>query len=187
MRWSNSSPERPPNCAPLRRRANPHASTSNILTGEVWNINASIARISGAFADVLGAAFRQTAMLLVSLSVWYARRFIMARLETEHALRRSKARESHADEQAGVAHADRPRMLMMLDIDQFKVVNDTYGHAAGDSMLREVASLFRRNLREEDSLARLGGDEFAALMPDCDEQTAVIVAERLRQAVAEFQ
>ncbi|WP_050453033.1 EAL domain-containing protein [Candidatus Burkholderia verschuerenii] len=314
------------------------------LTSEVWNINASIAPISRAFADVLGAAFRQTALLLfvinvvvavllVSLSVWYARRFIMARIVTEYALRRSEVRAkatlgsigeavisvgptglveyvnpvaerlfcrdaiscvdrpltalvsivrewdrrpvdlieqalrgtepadpgtdlvltnvrgvetvvqaitsvvhdtsetitgavlllrnmarereyvsnlswqaSHdgltgllnrteferrlyasLDGQTDSESAQLPRMLMMLDLDQFKVVNDTYGHAAGDTMLREVALLFRKSLRDEDSLARLGGDEFAALMPNCDEQSAVIIAERLRQEVAAFE
>ncbi|WP_277182509.1 EAL domain-containing protein [Caballeronia sp. BR00000012568055] len=317
------------------------------LTSEVWNINSAIAPISRAFADVLGAAFRQTAlllfvinvvvaMLLVSLSVWYARRFITARLASEHALRRSEARakatlgsigeavisvgptglvefinpaaerlfcrdaaacvnrpltalvaimrewdrrpvdlieqalrgteqtepgadliltnvrgqetvvqaitsvvhdtsdtitgvvlllrnmarereyvsnlswqashdgltgllnrteferrlhESLAEqaEHANSNHPTRPCMLMMLDLDQFKVVNDTYGHAAGDTMLREVSTLFRKCLRDEDSLARLGGDEFAALMSDCDERTAMNIAERLRQEVAAFQ
>jgi diguanylate cyclase (GGDEF)-like protein len=320
------------------------------LTGEVWNINASIAPISRAFADVLGAAFRQTAMLLfvinvvvamllVSLSVWYARRFITARLATEHALRRSEARakatlgsigeavisvgptglvefinpvaerlfcrdaatcvnrpltalvsivrewdrrpidlieqalradpadppdscadlvltnvqggetvvqaitslvhdtsdtitgvvlllrnmarereyvsnlawqashdgltglfnrteferrlfaslDTHAQTQENDLRPSRPCMLMMLDLDQFKVVNDTYGHAAGDTMLREVAALIKKCLRDEDSLARLGGDEFAALMPDCDEQHALQIAECLRAEVAAFE
>ncbi|KMZ12806.1 diguanylate cyclase/phosphodiesterase (GGDEF & EAL domain) with PAS/PAC sensor(s) [Candidatus Burkholderia humilis] len=315
------------------------------MTGEVWNINASIAPISRAFADVLGAAFRQTAMLLfvinvvvamllVSLSVWYARHFITARLATENALRRSEARakatlgsigeavisvgptclvefinpvaerlfcrdaatrvnrpltalvsivrewdrrpidlieqalradpsdpcadlvltnvqggetvvqaitslvhdtsdtitgvvlllrnmarereyvsnlawqashdgltelfnrteferrlfaslDTHA--QAHDMHPPRPCMLMMLDLDQFKVVNDAYGHAAGDTMLREVAALIKKCLRDEDSLTRLGSDEFAALMPDCDEQHALQIAECLRAEVAAFE
>ncbi|WP_143749560.1 GGDEF domain-containing protein, partial [Caballeronia arvi] len=89
--------------------------------------------------------------------------------------------------QPGIEGAQRACMLMMIDLDQFKVVNDTYGHAAGDTMLREVASLIKNCLREEDSLARLGGDEFAALMFDCDEQTAMPIAERLRQQVAAFE
>ncbi|AET92207.1 diguanylate cyclase/phosphodiesterase with PAS/PAC sensor(s) [Burkholderia sp. YI23] len=314
------------------------------LTGEIWNLNSAIAPVSRAFADVLGSAFRKTALLLfginvvvaallVSLSVWYARRFITARLASEHALRRSEARAkatlgsigeavvsvgptglvefinpaaerlfcreaescvrhkltaivsiarewdrrpvdpigqalrgvepwdpstdlvltnlqgtetvvqaitsvvhdtsdtitgavlllrnmtrereyvsnlswqaSHdgltgllnrteferrlsasLDAMSGIESAQRPRMLMILDLDQFKVVNDTYGHAAGDTMLREVASLFKHCLREEDALARLGGDEFAALMSDCDERTAMKIAERLRQEVSAFQ
>ncbi|GAB5096998.1 EAL domain-containing protein [Caballeronia sp. HLA56] len=313
------------------------------LTGEVWNINASIAPISRAFADVLGAAFRQTALLLfvlnllvavilVSLSVWYARRFITGRIATENALRRSEARAkatlgsigeavisvgpmglvefinpaaerllcreaaacvkrpltdlvtivrewdrrpvdliekalrgadreepggdliltnvhgvetvvqaitslvhdtsetitgvvlllrnmtrereyvsslswqaSHdgltgllnrteferrlaasLDPQADSA-TERACMLMMLDLDQFKVVNDTYGHAAGDTMLREVAALIKKCLRDEDSLARLGGDEFAALMFDCHENHALQIAERLRSEIAAFE
>ncbi|WP_321795919.1 EAL domain-containing protein [Caballeronia sp. J97] len=314
------------------------------LKDEIWNINSAIAPISRAFADVLGVAFRKTALLLfavnvvvavllVSLSVWYARRFITARIASEHALRRSEARAkatlgsigeavisvgptglvefinpaaerlfcrdaagcvnrpltelvsiarewdrqpvdlieqalrgeqpwdastdlvltnaggletsvqaitsvvhdtsdaitgvvlllrnmmrereyvaelswqaSHdgltgllnrteferrlfasLDTQLSVDGTQRTCMLMTIDLDQFKVVNDTYGHAAGDTMLREVARLIKQCLREEDSLARLGGDEFAALMFDCDERAAMQIAERLRQQVASFE
>jgi diguanylate cyclase (GGDEF)-like protein/PAS domain S-box-containing protein len=314
------------------------------LTREVWGINASIAPVSRRFADVLGAAFRQTAallfvinvvvaVLLVLLSVWYARRFITERLATEHALKRSEARAKatlgsigeaviavgedgrvefvnpvaerlfcrdapscagrpltdlvsivrewdrrpvdliaqalrgaepvspctdlvlidergaetvvqaitsavhdsaeritgvvlllrnmtrereyvsnlswqashdgltglfnrteferrlHAtlDAQDHSGRANVSRMLMILDLDQFKIVNDTYGHAAGDAMLREVAALFTKHLRDEDCIARLGSDEFAALMLNCGEQSALAVAERLRQAVAAFE
>ncbi|WP_248323601.1 MULTISPECIES: EAL domain-containing protein [unclassified Caballeronia] len=314
------------------------------LTNEVWNINGSIAPISRAFADVLGSAFRQTAMLLftvnvvvavllVCLSAWYARRFITARLETENALRRSEARakatlgsigeavisvgpsglvefinpaaeklfcreaaacvnrplgalvtvarewdrrpvdvidealkgaepeeaggdliltnalgkdivvqaitslvrdtsdtltgvvlllrnmtrereyvsnlawqathdgltgllnrteferrlSTALDPESDVDDSHRAQMLMMLDLDQFKVVNDTYGHAAGDAMLREVALFIEQCLREEDVLGRLGGDEFGALLCNCDKHRAMQIAERLRKDVAAFE
>lgn len=91
------------------------------------------------------------------------------------------------DPEPGRDGCSRAHMLMMLDLDQFKVVNDTYGHAAGDAMLREVALFIKRCLRDEDLLARLGGDEFGALLYDCSKGEAMQVAERLRKEVAEFQ
>ena len=75
--------------------------------------------------------------------------------------------------------------LMFLDLDQFKVVNDTCGHAAGDQLLRQVAAVLRKQLRETDLLARLGGDEFAVLVIDCDANAAAVIAEKLRRVVEE--
>lgn len=74
----------------------------------------------------------------------------------------------------------RPLSLIMLDIDEFKEVNDTWGHAIGDQVLTGVAERLSRNVREVDLLARLGGDEFAILLPETDLSTGVHVAERLR-------
>ncbi len=76
--------------------------------------------------------------------------------------------------------------LMFLDLDQFKIVNDTCGHAAGDELLRQTSLLLRRQLDEDDLLARLGGDEFGILIENCDDAQAADVAERLRSAVQKF-
>jgi diguanylate cyclase (GGDEF)-like protein/PAS domain S-box-containing protein len=76
--------------------------------------------------------------------------------------------------------------LMFLDLDQFKIVNDTCGHAAGDLLLRQIAVTLREQMRAADDLARLGGDEFAALVTDCDIDAAAEVAERLRSAIEEL-
>jgi diguanylate cyclase (GGDEF)-like protein len=76
--------------------------------------------------------------------------------------------------------------LMFLDLDQFKVVNDTCGHAAGDQLLRQISGLLPKDLRPEDLLARLGGDEFAVLLPNCGAELASSTAERLRQTVEEL-
>lgn len=73
--------------------------------------------------------------------------------------------------------------LMMLDIDHFKQINDTHGHAAGDRVLAEVASRLRGNLRGIDLIARIGGEEFLVAMPDTSDEQARATAERLRRAV----
>ena len=73
----------------------------------------------------------------------------------------------------------------MIDIDFFKKVNDTYGHASGDEVLRTVASIIKAQLRESDIPARYGGEEFAVLLPYTHIDEAKIVGERLRKAVEE--
>ncbi|WP_198670665.1 diguanylate cyclase [Oceanicella sp. SM1341] len=72
---------------------------------------------------------------------------------------------------------------MMLDLDSFKAVNDRYGHAAGDAVLRQFAERLRQTVRGEDLVARLGGEEFFVAMPDVDARIAAQVAERMRVAV----
>ena len=79
---------------------------------------------------------------------------------------------------------DRPVAVVMADLDDFKSVNDTFGHAAGDSVLRSVGEVFRAELREVDIACRLGGEEFGIIMPETDGAGAVQVCERLRIAVA---
>ena len=76
--------------------------------------------------------------------------------------------------------------VMYIDLDQFKIVNDTCGHSAGDQLLRQLANLLQTTLRKEDLLARLGGDEFGVLLLDCDPEEACQVAEKLRETVAGF-
>jgi diguanylate cyclase (GGDEF)-like protein len=77
-----------------------------------------------------------------------------------------------------------PLSLLMLDIDHFKTVNDTYGHQSGDTVLVGLARIIRKVFREVDIPCRYGGEEFAVILPNTDEAGAVIVAERFRQAVA---
>jgi diguanylate cyclase (GGDEF)-like protein len=72
---------------------------------------------------------------------------------------------------------------MFLDLDQFKLVNDTCGHAAGDELLRHICALLQSGLRESDTLARLGGDEFGILLENCAPDAAEKIAESLRQTV----
>jgi diguanylate cyclase (GGDEF)-like protein len=76
--------------------------------------------------------------------------------------------------------------LMFLDLDQFKVVNDTCGHAAGDQLLKQTSTLLNETLGASGLLARLGGDEFGVLLENCDANSAIGIAERLRLAVQEM-
>ena len=79
---------------------------------------------------------------------------------------------------------DRKLAAMMLDIDHFKQVNDTYGHASGDKVLQAIAELSKRTLRKQDTIGRYGGEEFAVILPETDISRAMEVAERLRVAIA---
>ncbi len=75
--------------------------------------------------------------------------------------------------------------LLMIDIDHFKDVNDTYGHLAGDSVLRDMASIISKRLRPDDEIGRYGGEEFAAVLPETALAGAVSIAEDLRKLVEE--
>ena len=77
-------------------------------------------------------------------------------------------------------------VLCYLDLDQFKLVNDTCGHAAGDVLLRQVADLLKSHVRSTDTVARLGGDEFAVLLPQCSLEFARRIANMMRQSIREF-
>ncbi len=71
--------------------------------------------------------------------------------------------------------------IILLDIDHFKKINDTYGHFAGDAVLREAAARLRGNMRTYDQVGRYGGEEFLVVLPNCDLEQATLQAERLRQ------
>ena len=75
---------------------------------------------------------------------------------------------------------------MYLDLDQFKVINDTCGHASGDQLIRQVSSLLQRRLREGDTLSRLGGDEFGVLLENCPPDHALRIAEELRKTLRDL-
>jgi diguanylate cyclase (GGDEF)-like protein/PAS domain S-box-containing protein len=79
-----------------------------------------------------------------------------------------------------------PHALLYVDLDQFKVVNDTCGHTAGDRLLRDVTSLLQQQVRSADVIGRLGGDEFGILAQHCTLEQATRIAEQIRQAIHEY-
>jgi diguanylate cyclase (GGDEF)-like protein len=149
-------------------------------------------------------AFTATALIL--LLVWHTIRLTMQREVSANALKEEKQRlawqASHdpltdlanrrafearlAEELAGPALDDVPHAVVFVDLDQFKIVNDTCGHPAGDELLRQISRILQRELRPGDLLARLGGDEFGILLPHCGSEHAAEISERLRDGVESF-
>lgn len=84
-----------------------------------------------------------------------------------------------------VKRTSRPLSLLMIDIDYFKQVNDLYGHLAGDAILEQLGSLMKKYFRSIDMSARYGGEEFVVILPDTDQENAMLVAERFRTLVAD--
>jgi diguanylate cyclase (GGDEF)-like protein/PAS domain S-box-containing protein len=145
----------------------------------------SVAPIRDRGASIVGAVLvvqdmsreRQYAARLSNLASHDALTGLLNRREFEQ---RVRAIVEHREAEEG-QHA-----VLYLDLDQFKVVNDTSGHAAGDELLRQVGALLRPRLREGDVLARLGGDEFGVLLPHCPPAPALRIAESLRKAIVDF-
>ena len=123
------------------------------------------------FAAELAVANRrlQQAALTDPLTGLPNRRYGMERLEQEW---------------AASSRSQRPLTCMVVDVDQFKQVNDTYGHDSGDVVLRQVAAVLRKEMRTEDVICRLGGEEFLVISPDTAISAALNLAERLRMAVS---
>jgi len=97
---------------------------------------------------------------------------------------RSAIAEKLDNELMRVRREDSSLGVVMFDLDHFKSINDTYGHPAGDAVLRETARTVRSVIRSYDSAARYGGEEFLVILPGCDKVTAVSHAERLRKAIS---
>ena len=87
---------------------------------------------------------------------------------------------------ANAAEQGSRHSLLYFDLDFFKAVNDQAGHVAGDELLRQLAAVLRKQLRDSDMLARLGGDEFAVLLSNCTRQQAACASEKIRAAVETF-
>ena len=85
-----------------------------------------------------------------------------------------------------MCNSDDQHAFLYMDLDQFKIVNDTCGHVAGDELLKQLGFLFKENIRHHDTIARLGGDEFGVLLESCDIENAVHVAEKMLQTTRDF-
>jgi diguanylate cyclase (GGDEF)-like protein len=98
-------------------------------------------------------------------------------------LNRSHLAAAAEEHVALTARTGRPLSCLMIDLDHFKAVNDTHGHAAGDAVLCETAKRFARTVRRSDVLVRYGGEEFVVLLPETDTIGAVTIAARLRESL----
>jgi diguanylate cyclase (GGDEF)-like protein len=96
--------------------------------------------------------------------------------------------ENHLKQLLHSVHDTRQcHVLVFIDLDRFKAVNDSAGHAAGDALLRELSALMLSMLRSSDMLARLGGDEFGLLLPDCNIESARFISGRIISAINNYQ
>lgn len=187
----------------------------NVLSSRLSELNRQFTVHAKQFSTVLGEGSRAikvtltcinviTAGMLIVLMVWHTRRLVLQRQAFEDALQAEKERlafQASHDWLTGLANrrafearlqaaldntAAGPLALILLDLDQFKNVNDSCGHLAGDRLLCQVSQLLRQDRRPHDLVARLGGDEFSLILPQCPPSSAIDIAERLRRSLELF-
>jgi diguanylate cyclase (GGDEF)-like protein len=140
------------------------------------------------------AAMAFLATIMVMCTLW----FLVTELQRElaeqartdpltGALNRRAMEEAAQRETARSIRHDRPLCMIVIDIDNFKQLNDTRGHAAGDLALQALVCTTKATLRAQDLLARTGGEEFAILLPDTPASAGIAAAERVRQAIEELE
>ena len=185
------------------------------LSSRLSELNRQFTGHAERFSTVLGEGSRAikvtltciniiTAVTLILLLIWHTRRLVLQRQAFEDALHDEKERlafQASHDWLTGLANrrAFEARLqgeldntvtgslgLILLDLDQFKSVNDSCGHLAGDRLLSQVAHLLQQDRGPHDLVARLGGDEFGLILPQCSPSGAVDVAERLRRSIELF-
>ncbi len=154
------------------------------------DLNARVEHRSDHEIGVMETAFNMMADALTERDqerkVFEERLVEMATLDPLTGIPNRRSLEDTLERTVSQATPERSSALIYLDLDQFKLVNDTTGHHSGDQLLVVVADLLQKTLRKEDFLARLGGDEFAVVLNDVALESAVALAERLRQAVDRF-
>jgi len=185
------------------------------LSSRLSELNRQFTGHAERFSTVLGEGSRTikltltwlniaTAATLILLLIWHTRRLVLQRQAFEEALHAEKDRlafQASHDWLTGIANrrafearlqgeldarSDGSLSLILLDLDQFKGVNDSCGHLAGDRLLCQVARLLLQDRRPRDLVARLGGDEFGLILPQCPPCDAVDIAERLRRSLELF-
>jgi diguanylate cyclase (GGDEF)-like protein/PAS domain S-box-containing protein len=172
----------------LRRRqaigVSPHTALL-MRDGRRLALEVSAAPIWSRAGELLGAVvvFRDVshARALSAQLSWQATHDALTGLINRREFEQQVGAALHSSKQEGHQHA-----LLYLDLDQFKVVNDTCGHSAGDALLQLLAKMLQKQMRESDILARLGGDEFGVLLPHCPPDRARLVAEQIRQSIRAF-
>ncbi len=156
----------------------PHRKAQGLIT---------VARHGGAFSDddreVLRSLAAEAALALENVELHFQVRRQAVTDELTGLANHGRFQELLNAEIDQVRRYHHPIGLIMLDIDDFKAVNDTYGHPQGDAVLRQVAQVLRENSRDADSPARYGGEELSLILPHTDLEGAHAIAERIRTAV----
>ena len=130
--------------------------------------------------------FAQQAAIAVENAKLYEQRQLQARMDVTTGIYNRRGLIELGNREVDRAERyHRPLAVVMVDIDRFKIVNDTYGHPIGDLVLSELADRMKANLRSIDILGRYGGEEFVILLPETNSEDAMDVAERLRLVVEE--
>ena len=162
-------------------------SESAILGGGLILLEAYALHIAGVLftAEGLQAIWLLAALLSISITANYFQLGLMLRLyrEATHDPLTSllnRGALARTMEQLTTREPDAPRALLMMDLDHFKRINDNHGHAFGDDVLRNFASILRRSLRPNDLAARYGGEEFVAVLVNTDKAAAMAIAENIR-------
>ena len=131
------------------------------------------------------AVFAVPTVLLARRFMMHAQLLAKSRIDTKTGLLNAATWDSEAEAEITRAVRTRsPLSVALLDIDHFKVVNDTHGHLAGDQALQAITGALREQLRSYDLAGRFGGEEFAILLPQTHEAHALSIAERLRTHIA---
>jgi diguanylate cyclase (GGDEF)-like protein/PAS domain S-box-containing protein len=160
---------------------------SSLLAGNnrVVAIEASVTPMKNNVGDIIGA-------VMVIQDVSHTRKLTrQLSYQASHDMltglyNRLKFEECLEEALLNVREEQRVHTLCYLDLDQFKLVNDTCGHIAGDELLRQLPDLFHKVLRSGDIVARLGGDEFGILLENCEIERATMLADKIRQEIKEF-
>jgi diguanylate cyclase (GGDEF)-like protein len=165
-----------------------YAYLAALLTATVTVGMAEVGEASAPWGAAIGAGLVRLLLYVV----------VIVFVQAMHDLQVQRDAEAHHDHQTGAANSrafeaaawteierlrryGRPVSLLYLDVDDFKTVNDRFGHTAGDKVLGAVSHVMRCTVRANDVVARLGGDEFAVLMPETEHFSAVAVARRVRE------
>lgn len=138
--------------------------------------------------DEIRAAMTMGDYIAIALSNARMYQTMQMRAEIDHlsgVLTRQAFMELGEKEIDSSFHASKPVCCIMLDIDHFKSINDTYGHAVGDEVIRTLGSVLREGLRSTDIIGRFGGEEFCAVLTETEVNTGLDVAERLRRTIEE--
>jgi diguanylate cyclase (GGDEF)-like protein len=181
------------------------------LMAQINRIDISLRALEDEFSQNLGAASRTTTVILVwamalSSGLFLAVGVVLSRsiLQRAESMEKALLHQATHDELTGLvnrreferrlaeclkAASERPAekcALLYLDLDQFKIVNDTCGHPAGDELIRRVSETIRQTVRTSDTLGRLGGDEFGLLLESCTPAAALSIAETIRSNLTEL-